>query len=32
VDYLSPLKRQRAREKIEKAARQRDKAKVAVKR
>ncbi|TXJ06201.1 MAG: peptide deformylase [Acinetobacter sp.] len=32
VDYLSPLKRQRAREKIEKAARQREKQKVSVKR
>jgi peptide deformylase len=32
VDYLSPLKRQRAREKVEKVVRQRDKEKVAVKR
>jgi peptide deformylase len=32
VDYLSPLKRQRAREKVEKVVRQRDKDKVAVKR
>ena len=32
VDYLSPLKRQRAREKIEKAARQRQKDKVPAKR
>ena len=32
VDYLSPLKRQRAREKVEKAVRQREKQNVAVKR
>ena len=32
VDYLSPLKRQRAREKVEKVVRQRQKDKVAVKR
>lgn len=32
VDYLSPLKRQRAREKVEKTLRQRQKDKVAVKR
>ena len=32
VDYLSPLKRQRAREKVEKVVRQRQKEKVAVKR
>ncbi len=32
VDYLSPLKRQRAREKVEKLTRQRQKDKVAVKR
>ena len=32
VDYLSPLKRQRAREKVEKVVRQREKEKVAVKR
>ncbi len=32
VDYLSPLKRQRAREKIEKLTRQREKEKVATKR
>ena len=32
VDYLSPLKRQRAREKVEKTVRQRNKDKVAVKR
>lgn len=32
VDYLSPLKRQRAREKVEKTVRQRNKEKVAVKR
>ena len=32
VDYLSPLKRQRAREKVEKTVRQRQKEKVAVKR
>ncbi len=32
VDYLSPLKRQRAREKVEKLVRQRNKDKVAVKR
>jgi len=32
VDYLSPLKRQRAREKVEKLVRQRNKEKVAVKR
>lgn len=32
VDYLSPLKRQRAREKIEKTVRQRQKEKVTVKR
>ena len=31
VDYLSPLKRQRAREKVEKLTRQRQKDKVAVK-
>jgi peptide deformylase len=30
VDYLSPLKRQRAREKVEKVVRQREKEKVAV--
>lgn len=32
VDYLSPLKRQRAREKVEKVVRSREKQKVAVKR
>ncbi|EOW0878225.1 peptide deformylase, partial [Acinetobacter baumannii] len=32
VDYLSPLKRQRAREKVEKIVRQREREKVAVKR
>ena len=32
VDYLSPLKRQRAREKVEKLIRQRQKDQVAVKR
>ncbi len=32
VDYLSPLKRQRAREKVEKVIRQRQKEKVAIKR
>ena len=32
VDYLSPLKRQSAREKVEKVVRQREKEKVAVKR
>ena len=32
VDYLSPLKRQRAREKVEKVVRQREKQNVAVKR
>jgi peptide deformylase len=32
VDYLSPLKRQRAREKVEKTVRQRQKDQVAVKR
>lgn len=32
VDYLSPLKRQRAREKVEKIVRQRDKEKVTIKR
>ena len=32
VDYLSPLKRQRAREKVEKVVRQREKEKVTVKR
>ncbi|MEG0132200.1 MAG: peptide deformylase, partial [Acinetobacter sp.] len=32
VDYLSPLKRQRAREKVEKLSRQREKEAVAVKR
>ncbi|KAA8732086.1 peptide deformylase [Acinetobacter qingfengensis] len=32
VDYLSPLKRQRAREKVEKVVRQRQKEKLAVKR
>ena len=32
VDYLSPLKRQRAREKVEKLTRQRQKEKVPVKR
>ena len=32
VDYLSPLKRQRAREKVEKTVRQREKQKVPAKR
>jgi peptide deformylase len=32
VDYLSPLKRQRAREKVEKVVRQREKQKVPAKR